>query len=126
MPNPVIRWQLITPEPDRAAAFYQKVFDWNLSKANALGYREFSSRETRGADGGVWPAPAGQPGFVQLFIEVESVARAVEAATDAGAKILIPESTLPDGDTMAVLMDPTGVSFGVCRLGRSALASTVK
>jgi hypothetical protein len=26
------------------------------------------------------------------------------------------QPVLPDGDSMAVLLDPTGISFGICRL----------
>ena len=115
MPNPVIRWQIISPAPDQAAAFYQKLFSWNLSQANSMGYRELTSGAAKGADGGVWPAPPGQLGFVQLFIEVESVDDTVEQATQLGARVIIPKSALPDGDTMAVLLDPTGLTFGVCQ-----------
>ena len=113
MPNPVVRWQIISPEPERTSAFYQKLFAWRLSQANALGYRELSSGSAKGADGGVWPAPPGQAGFVQLFVDVdETIAR----ATQLGATVVIPKSVLPDGDTMAVLVDPAGISFGICRL----------
>src|SRR4051794_3198200 len=98
MPNPVIRWQLITPEPERAAGFYRKLFGWNLSNANSLGYRELTSGENRGADGGVWPAPPGQAAFVQLFVEVDDVSAAIASATALGASVVIPESVLPDGD----------------------------
>lgn len=116
MPNPVVRWQLISPEPDKAAGFYQKLFAWKLSKANALGYRELSSGEPSGVEGGVWPAPPGQPGFVQLFVEVPDVEACVVQATRLGARVIVPKSVLPDGDTMAVLLDPTGLSFGICQL----------
>lgn len=118
MPNPVIRWQMISAEPDKAAGFYQKLFDWKLSKANAMGYRELSSGEKVGADGGVWPSPPGQSGFIQLFIEVSDVEGCIEKAAKLGAKVIVPKSVLPDGDTMAVLLDPTGISFGVCQLKR--------
>ena len=63
MPNPVIRWQMISPEPDKVAGFYKKLFDWKLSNANAMGYRELSSGEKSGTNGGVWPAPPGQGGL---------------------------------------------------------------
>jgi len=116
MPNPVIRWQIITPEPDQVAGFYQKLFAWDLSKANAMGYRELRSGSAKGADGGVWPAPPGQAGFVQLFVEVESVDATLAQATQLGAKVIIPKSVLPDGDTMAVLLDPAGLTFGICQL----------
>ncbi len=44
--------------------------------------------------------------FVQLFIQVEDVDAMIAKATSAGAKVLVPKSALPDGDTMAVLLDP--------------------
>lgn len=112
MPNPVVRWQIISSEPDKAAGFYQKLFEWKLSKVNALGYRELSAGA--GIDGGVWPAPQAKSGFVQLFIEVADVEQCIAKATRLGAKVLVPKSVLPDGDTMAVLLDPLGVSFAVC------------
>ena len=116
MPNPVVRWQIISPEPERTAAFYQKLFAWRTSQANALGYRELSSGTGRGADGGVWPAPPGRTAFVQLFVEVDDIDATVAQATKLGAAVIIPKSVLPDGDTMAVLVDPVGITFGVCRI----------
>lgn len=116
MPNPVVRWQIISPEPNKAAGFYQKLFAWNLTKTNALGYRELTSGEPNGIDGGVWPSPPGQPSFVQLFVEVSDIDECLEQAGRLGAKVIVPKSALPDGDTMAVLLDPTGLSFGVCQL----------
>ncbi|MBI1842140.1 MAG: VOC family protein [Verrucomicrobia bacterium] len=118
MPNPIIRWQIVSPEPDKAANFYRKLFQWKLSKANAMGYRELKT-ETKSVspvDGGVWPSPPGQGSMAQLFIEVADVDACVARATKLGAKVIVPKSVLPDGDTMAVLLDPVGLSFGVCRL----------
>jgi len=120
MPNPVVRWQILSPTPDKVAGFYQKLFDWKLSQANALGYRELTSGDKAGADGGVWPAPPGVNGFVQLFVEVPDVDAAITKALSLGGKVLVPKSVLPDGDTMAVLHDPTGISFGVCALKKRA------
>jgi predicted enzyme related to lactoylglutathione lyase len=122
MPHPVIRWQIISPEPDKTAGFYQKLFDWQLSKANAMGYRELSSAVKPAApvDGGVWPSPPGQNAFVQLFIEVADVDACIQKATGLGASVIVPKSVLPDGDTMAVLLDPAGLSFGICRLKQAS------
>jgi predicted enzyme related to lactoylglutathione lyase len=118
MPNPVIRWQIVSPEPEKSAKFYQRLFGWELSKANAMGYRELGTGATPKSpvDGGVWPAPQGQSSFVQLFIKVEDVEGCIQKATELGASVIVPKSVLPDGDTMAVLLDPTGLSFGICRL----------
>lgn len=43
----------------------------------------------------------------------DNAADAVTKAEQAGAKLLIPPTVLPEGDTMAVLHDPQGMSFAV-------------
>jgi len=98
MPNPVVRWQIISAEPDQAAGFYQKLFAWKLSTANALGYRELLSGSDDGIDGGVWPAQPGTPGFVQLHVEVTDLDATLAAATKLGARVLVPKSVLPRPD----------------------------
>jgi predicted enzyme related to lactoylglutathione lyase len=116
MPNPVVRWQILSPEPEKLTQFYQRLFSWKVSSANALGYREIRTSVSPSIDGGVWPAPAQSGTFVQLFIEVEDVDASIAKAESLGATTLVPKSVLPDGDTMAVLQDPAGMSFGVCQL----------
>jgi uncharacterized protein len=113
MTAPIVRWQVVSPDPVAATEFYRRLFGWQVSTANAMGYREVKSG---GIEGGVWPAPPGVPGMVQLFVEVADVAACVAQATALGARVVVPVSVLPDGDTMAVLLDPTGVPIGVCAL----------
>lgn len=60
------------------------------------------------------PTPA-RP-FAQLFIAVANVAEHVERAFSMGAKVLVPVTALPEGDTMAVLIDPLGLPFALCTL----------
>lgn len=115
MSNPVIRWQILSPDPEKTVGFYAKLFSWDVSNANGLGYRELKTAPEKSIDGGVWPAPQTERPFVQLFIEVSDVEKSIRDAEKLGAMILIPKATLPDGDTMAVLQDPTGLSFGICK-----------
>ena len=117
MSNAVVRWQMISPDPARTVAFYETMFGWSTSQANALGYREITAGDG-GIDGGVWPAPPNAAGFVQLYISVDDVPAAVVQAESLGASVIVPASQLPDGDSMAVLRDPTGAPFVVCTLRR--------
>ncbi len=119
MRGPVVQWQLITKDPERSARFYQQMFDWAIDADNALGYR-IAKTGDGGMDGGFWPAPPTTPSFVQLFVEVDDVAQAVERATGFGGGIIVPPQMLPNGDQLAILRDPEGVSFGVMqrRAGR--------
>jgi predicted enzyme related to lactoylglutathione lyase len=112
MSDPVVQWQIVTKDPDAVAAFYRKLFGWTITSNNALGYREVETGD-RGVPGGIWPAPPDASSFVQLFISVADVARSAEDAVNLGAKIIVPPTTLPDGDTMAVIADPHGITFGL-------------
>jgi uncharacterized protein len=115
MPNPVVRWQIVSPNPGATSDFYQKLFDWEMTHDNALGYRELKTGEG-GIDGGVWPGPVQERPFAQLFIAVDNVAEQAERAVKMGARVLVPVTVLPEGDTMAVLMDPIGLPFALCTL----------
>lgn len=113
MGQPVVQWQILSPAPEATAAFYTALFGWDVKANNQLGYRMVDTGSDKGIPGGIWPAPPAAPTFVQLFIEVEDMAATVARTTELGGSVLIPSQHLPDGDTMAVLRDPQGLTFGV-------------
>jgi uncharacterized protein len=115
MNHPVMQFQILARSPDETAAFYGRLFGWKIDADNPLGYRRIDTGSPEGIHGGIWPAPPQAPNFVQLFVAVADVATAVAQASELGAKVLIPPTTLPDGDQMAVLLDPHGMSFAVMR-----------
>jgi uncharacterized protein len=112
MSCPVVQFQIVTSDANAAAAFYRDAFGWKITAQNALGYRQVDTGDG-GVKGGLWPSPPEAPSLVQLFIAVPDVERAVADATRLGAKIIVPTTTLPDGDVMAILLDPVGISFGI-------------
>ena len=113
MANRVIEFQILSKDPDSTGRFYSNLFGWSVDAANPMGYRRVAAGE--GIPGGIWPAPPQSPNFVQLFVAVDDVATAVSRAESLGARVLIPPTTLPDGDVLAILHDPQGMSFGVCQ-----------
>jgi predicted enzyme related to lactoylglutathione lyase len=115
MGNPVMEFQMISTAPDETARFYCGLFGWSVNADNALGYRRIATGSGEGIQGGIWPAPPQASGFVQLFVSVEDVGASVKKAEQLGAKVLIPPTMLPEGDEMAVLHDPQGMSFAVVR-----------
>jgi predicted enzyme related to lactoylglutathione lyase len=113
MSDPVVQWQMVATNPDAVAAFYRDLFGWQITAHNALGYREVNSGNG-GTPGGIWPAPPeGGHSFVQLFIAVTDVAQTVQQALKLGAGVVVPPTSLPDGDTIAIVADPNGMTFGV-------------
>jgi predicted enzyme related to lactoylglutathione lyase len=115
MAHPVMQFQMISKAPDKTASFYSSLFGWTIDAANPLGYRRVDTGSKEGIQGGIWPAPPQAADFVQLFIAVDEVESAVRRAEDLGAKVIVPPSMLPEGDEMAVLQDPQGMTFAVWR-----------
>jgi predicted enzyme related to lactoylglutathione lyase len=110
MPDPIVQWQIVADDPAAVARFYAKLFGWTVDSDNALGYRQL---KTGSVDGGVWPTHMPGKATLQLFIEVPDVAAHIARAEELGAKVMVPRTVLPDGDTMAILLDPAGLSFGL-------------
>ncbi|MCE9593149.1 MAG: VOC family protein [Planctomycetes bacterium] len=113
MSNPVTQFQILSKDPEATARFYGQLFGWTIDANNALGYRRIDTGAKDGLQGGIWPAPPEAPNFVQLFIQVDDCAAHVAKAGALGAKVIVPPSRLPDGDELAILLDPNGLSFGV-------------
>jgi predicted enzyme related to lactoylglutathione lyase len=55
---------------------------------------------------------------VQLFVEVGDIVATIKRVTEHGGTVLIPPQTLPQGEQMAILRDPMGVTFGVAVPGK--------
>jgi hypothetical protein len=119
MGAPVLEWQVVTTNPDGLARFYGDLFGWTIDTKNALGYRQVETGDG-GMRGGIWPAPPEAHSFVQLFVGVPDVEQSVARALELGARVIVPATTLPDGDVLAILADPCGVTFGVMRRTKSA------
>lgn len=51
----------------------------------------------------------------QLFSELDDVSIAAKRVVELGGKVIVPPQKLPDGDEMAILQDPAGITFGLKR-----------
>jgi len=115
VPNPVFQFQMLSKQPDEAAKFYTQLFGWSVDANNPMNYRRVDTGTQEGIQGSIWPALPEAQNFVQLFVEVDGVAKYAGEATRLGARVLIPPTPLPEGESMAVLLDPQGMSFGIYR-----------
>jgi predicted enzyme related to lactoylglutathione lyase len=112
-----VQWQIVAKDPDAVARFYTALFGWKVRTDNALGYRVVDTGSARGINGGIWPAPPEGHNLVQLFVEVADVDVCVAKASSLGATVVVPKTELPDGDALAIVVDPSGLPFGIYRPG---------
>jgi len=114
MPNPVMHWQILTKQPKKLEEFYSALFGWKIAVHNPLGYRRVDTVGKEGINGGLWPISEKEGhSMVQLFIRVDDVKAHTKKAEQLGAHIVIPPQTLPEGDEMAVAVDPDGIPFAM-------------
>jgi uncharacterized protein len=116
MANPVMHWQILTKQPKKLEEFYVSLFGWKVSGDNPLGYRQVDTNSREGINGGLWPISEKEGhSMVQLFVRVDDVKAHVKKAEALGARVVIPPQTLPEGDEMAVVVDPDGIPFAMFR-----------
>ena len=114
-------WQeLLTGDPERAAAFYESVFGWSISRRGA-GERAYRLARRDGrpvagvlriADGRDGRTPA--PRWIGLM-SVPDVDAAVALAAAEGGRTLVAPTTQLGRGKVALLADPEGAPFGVIR-----------
>ncbi len=116
-----IWYELLTTDPDGAAAFYGPVTGWRVVSGGpaAPGGAEYRHivRGDGGSAGGVFRltdemCAAGTRPCWLGYIHVADVDRAVAAIVADGGKVLMPKATIQPG-SFALVADPQGVPFYV-------------
>src|ERR1044071_4984135 len=119
MTNPhgsFIWYELITRDPEAAAAFYGPVLGWSVKPSGHPGmdYRLIDAGD--GEVGGMMapPTPDAPSGWLG-YIGVDDVDRTAADVVAAGGTQLMPPTDIPDVGRFALLADPQGVIFYVMR-----------
>jgi predicted enzyme related to lactoylglutathione lyase len=122
-PNPqgdFIWYELMTPDPEGAKAFYDAVVGWDFGKAEAdyNGYRMINA--PGGFAGGVLPLTdemqqhGARPTWLG-YINVNSVDDTVASIERAGGKAHMPATDIPNVGRIAMVADAQGAPFYVMR-----------
>ena len=116
-----IWYELITPDPDGAKAFYDAVVGWDIEPqpAGPLDYRMIR-RSDGGNAGGVMRLSddmakgGGRPVWLG-YINVDDVDATVSAITADGGQVHMPATDMPGVGRIAMVTDPAGAPFYVMR-----------
>ena len=116
-----IWYELLTPDPVAAKAFYDAVVGWNIEAqpSGEMDYRMIS-RADGGNAGGVMRLTdemrehGARPTWLG-YIAVDDVDASVASIEKDGGKALMPAFDIPDVGRIALVADPQGVPFYVMR-----------
>ncbi len=108
---------LITSDPDPAAAFYQKLFDYEVFELPSGGGSEhllLSSGNYARASVNALPAnkPHVRPHWLN-YIRVEDAGKMAAKVAELGGRVLVPPRVDRHGGKVAVVADPSGAPFGL-------------
>ena len=103
-------YELMTPDPTGATAFYGHALGWTIADAGMPGfdYRLASA----GADmvAGIMP---GAPAAWMIYLTVTDCDKAAKAVTKAGGAVRHAPTDIPGTGRFAILADPEGAAFGI-------------
>ena len=123
----VVHFEIHADEPERAADFYRRVFQWEITKwAGPIEYWlvKTGPSEQPGINGGIMkrPVPAGSGGMTSYVctIDVASVDESVKKATEAGGSVALPKQAIPGVGWLAYCKDTEGNVFGMMQQEASA------
>ena len=116
-------FELYTPNPEGAWAFYQSLFGWEKTSAMDMGEMGTYQMFGRGGgipNGGIMKPPPGAPAAWQPYVRVADAKAAAATAQAGGGTIVNGPMEVPGGDWIAVGKDPQGAMFAVHSLKPAA------
>ena len=111
MGNPVVHFEVRSPDPDASRAFYGKLFGWAFPDGGVPGYTYVETGVPGTLPGGISPLQGGDP-LVTFFVGVADVAATLADAVAQGGRIVQPATSVP-GVTFGLFSDPLGQVVGL-------------
>jgi len=114
-------YELMTPDPEAAKAFYTKVVGWGMQDVPMpqMQYSLFTAGETPIAGVMETPAEARQPGappgWWMGYVGVDDVDQTADHAKRLGGAECVPPSDIPGIGRFAVISDPQSARFGLLK-----------
>ncbi len=108
--------ELMTTDPQAAAAFYGSLFGWTVDTMD-MGTGPYHVAKA-GADSvaGIMGMPPGAPPMPPhwgAYVTVDNVDETLAKCTALGGKVLVPAMDVPTVGRMAVIQDPQGATLSV-------------
>ncbi|HWZ82012.1 MAG TPA: VOC family protein [Terriglobales bacterium] len=116
MGNPFVHVELNTPDPEKARAFYSKLFDWELEDVPnpavpAGTYTMIKVGE--GTGGGIMKQVTGGPSGWLAYAQVDDIRAATKKAKSLGAEVMKDVTEVMGMGWLSFIQDPAGAVLGL-------------
>jgi predicted enzyme related to lactoylglutathione lyase len=114
--NPFVHVELNTPDPEKAKAFYSKLFQWQLEDmpnpaAPAGTYTIIKVGE--GTGGGIMKQVPGGPSGWLAYVGVDDIRATTQKAKSLGAQVMTDVTEVMGMGWLSFIRDPTGATLGL-------------
>ena len=116
MANPFVHVELNTPDPEKAKAFYSKLFQWQLEEMpnSAVSDGTYTMIKVgTGLGGGIMKQVPGGPAGWLAYVAVDDIHAATQKAKSLGGKIMKDVTEVPGMGWFSFIQDPTGSILGL-------------
>jgi uncharacterized protein len=115
MGSPVIHFEIFGKDSQRLRTFYGDAFGWQFGEPfGPNNYMLVKPNGGAGIGGGVAASPDPEyPGHVTFYIEVDDVARTLEAIEQRGGTRVMGPEKVPNGPIIGLFRDPEGHAIGL-------------
>jgi uncharacterized protein len=116
MANPFVHVELNTSDPEKAKAFYSKLFRWNLEDVPNAAVPDGSYTMIKvgeGTGGGIMKQILGGPSGWLAYVEVEDIHATTQKAKSLGGKIMKEPFEVMGVGWLSYIQDPTGAVLGL-------------
>jgi uncharacterized protein len=114
--QPIAFFEVVSPDVERAQAFYRELFDWRIAADPAMG--GYGLVDTGAGEhaigGGVGPSAGPGDTGMKIYVRVDDLDAYLDRAEALGGKRLVPPTDLPGGfGRFAIFIDPDGNQVGL-------------
>ena len=108
--RPVVHWEIVARDPERQAAFYRELFNWDIAAGPIM--------QIPAGLGGPEPGPGGHirrgdDPAVLLYVQVRDLRASLVRAGQLGGTVVTEPFDVPNGPTIAAINDPEGNALGL-------------
>lgn len=104
---PIVFFDIAGPDAAKLRSFYGSIFGWTISDQNAI--------KTPSLEGTFRQDPAEKI----LYMGVPDINAALKQITDAGGKVVLPRTVVPNVTIFALFTDPAGNRMGLVEIPKS-------
>ena len=117
MANPFVHVELNTTDPEKAKAFYSKLFSWKMEDTQMPGMMYTMIQPGEGTGGGLMKQMMpGAPSSWLPYVIVDDIKQSTEKAKSLGARVVKDVTDIPGRGSFSIITDPTGAALGMWQM----------